>query len=60
VRRLADRAKYIVIHDSGPKFDKQYGYDKIYPLFRYKTVWDRDTNQATVLSNFFDLTDFWK
>ena len=59
IRRLVNFAKYIVIHDSGPKFDKQYGYDKIYPLFKYKAVWDIDTNQATVLSNFVDLKDFW-
>ena len=59
VKRLANLAKYIIIHDSGPKFDKQYGYDKIYSLFKYKSVWDKDTNQATVLSNFVDLKDFW-
>jgi len=60
IRRLADKAKYIVIHDSAPRFEKQYGYDKIYPLFKYKTVWNRDTNNATVLSNFVNLDDFWK
>ena len=60
VVRLANYAKYIIIHDSGPKFDKQYGYDKIYPLFKYRTNWTKDTNNATVLSNFVDLKDFWK
>ena len=59
IRRLANFAEYIVIHDSGPKFDKQYGYDKIYLLFKYRTDWTVDTNNATVLSNFVDLKDFW-
>jgi hypothetical protein len=58
--RFANHAKYVIIHDSGSKFDKQYQYDKVYPHFKYKTVWDGDTNQATVLSNFIDLTNFWK
>lgn len=59
IRRLANRAKYIVIHDSNENY-KQYRYSEIYPLFKHKSVWDKDNNQATVLSNFFDLTDFWK
>lgn len=57
--RLADKAKYIIIHDSSPKFDVQYGYNKIYPLFKYRTNWTKDSNNATVLSNFVDLKDFW-
>jgi len=60
VRRLANLAKYIVIHDSNEQQDKIYHYSEIYPLFKYKTVWDKDKNHATVLSNFVDLTDFWE
>lgn len=60
VKRLANLAKYIVIHDSNERQDKVYHYSEIYPLFKYKTIWDRDKNQATVLSNFVDLTDFWE
>jgi hypothetical protein len=58
--RFANHAKYVIIHDSGPKFDKQYQYDKVYPHFKYKAVWEGDTNQATVLSNFVNLKNFWK
>jgi hypothetical protein len=60
-KRLKDKAKYIVIHDSneGRRY-QQFHYDSIYPLFKYKSVWDKDSNHATVLSNFIDLTDFWK
>lgn len=61
VKRLVNRAKYIVIHDSNERHNKIYHYDTIYPLFKYKTVWDReDSNNATVLSNLVDLKDFWK
>jgi hypothetical protein len=60
VKRMANLAKLIVIHDSGHKYDWIYHYDTIYPLFKYRTVWEGDTNTASVLSNFIDLKDFWK
>ena len=60
VKRLANLAKYIVIHDSNGRYNKIYHYDTIYPLFKYRTIWDKDSNHATILSNFVDLTDFWK
>jgi len=60
IRRLAGLAKYIIIHDSNPRKDREYHYSQIYPLFKYKTVWDTDTNPAMVLSNFIDLEDFWQ
>jgi len=60
IKRLVDRAKYIVIHDSVPKFEKQYGYDKVYSLFKYRTNWTKDTNNATVLSNLVNLDNFWE
>ena len=59
VKRLANLAKYIVIHDSGGNNEKVYHYSEIYPLFKYRTNWEGDKNQATVLSNFVDLKDFW-
>lgn len=57
--RLKDLAKYIVIHDSNPSNYEVTHYDKIYPLFKYKTDWHGDRNRATVLSNLVDLEDFW-
>jgi hypothetical protein len=59
IRRLANWAKYIVIHDSNPSNDNVTHYSTIYPLFKYKTDWHGDRNRATVLSNFVDLSDFW-
>ena len=57
--RLKDLAKYIIIHDSNPSNYKVNHYDKIYPLFKYKTDWNGDRNRTTVLSNLVDLEDFW-
>ena len=59
IRRLANLAKYIIIHDSNPRKDREYHYSEIYPLFKYHTDWDKDANPATVLSNILDLKDFW-
>jgi len=59
VKRLANLAKYIIIHDSNGRKENVYHYSEIYPLFKYRTIWDKDSNHATVLSNFVDLTDFW-
>ena len=58
--RLANKAKYIILHDSDPKYDRFYRYSKVYPHFKYRATWEGDTNQATVLSNFVNLKDFWK
>ena len=60
IRRLANLAKYIIIHDSNPSNDKVTHYSAIYPLFKYKTDWHGDKNRATVLSNLVDLTNFWE
>lgn len=60
IKRLAHLAQYIIIHDSTPRKEREYHYGEIYPLFKYKTDWLEDANPATVLSNFNDLTDFWK
>ncbi len=60
IRRLANLVKYIIIHDSSDKDEKIYHYSEIYPLFKYRTTWDKDKNHAEVLSNFVDLKDFWE
>lgn len=59
VKKLANKAKYIIIHDSNPQHERVYHYSEIYPLFKYIRVWDLDDRHATVLSNFVDLEDLW-
>lgn len=59
VKILANKAKYIIIHDSNEVHEKTYHYSEIYPLFKYKRIWDKDNRHATVLSNFVSLDDLW-
>lgn len=59
VKKLANTAKYIIIHDSNEQWEKVYHYSEIYPLFKYKRIWTLDDRHATVLSNFNDLEDLW-
>ena len=59
IKRLANFAQYLIIHDSNPRKDREYHYSEIYPLFKYRTDWNKDANPATVVSNFIDLKDFW-
>jgi hypothetical protein len=55
IRRLAQLADYIVVHDTDDKNDWYYKYSEVYPLFRYRY----DTKiypRTTVLSNLKDLS----
>lgn len=58
VKRLANLVQYIIIHDSNPKYNRNFHYDQIYHLFKYKFVYDRDEPSTTVLSNFVKLDRF--
>lgn len=53
--RFKDKADYIVLHDAGPNSHAKYGYDKIYPEFKYRHDWDCYKVMTTVLSNTKDL-----
>lgn len=61
VRRIANLARYIVIHDSNndKRSIRVYHYRDIYPLFKYQKKWALESNHATVLSNFVDLENLW-
>lgn len=59
IEKLAHYAAYIVAHDANGRWDKNYHYTTVYPLFKHRAVWDRDGRHAVVLSNFVDLGDFW-
>lgn len=58
-RRVANLAQYVIIHDSNENMESNYHYSEIYPLFKYKKIWNLDSNHATVLSNFNDLSNLW-
>jgi hypothetical protein len=57
IKRLANFAKFIVIHDSQERDDKTYHYSTIYPLFKYKLVFDKAKPPTTLLSNFVDINN---
>lgn len=58
IKKLANCADYIVIHDSGDYQDEHYLYSEIYPLFKYKYDYTREKPFTTVLSNVKDLKEF--
>jgi hypothetical protein len=59
IRKLADYALYIIVHDTHPRNEKDYHYDSIRPLFRYEYVYsDYPPYWTTVFSNFINLKEF--
>lgn len=57
IRRLANSADYIVVHDTNGRNNWHYNYTEIYPLFKYRYDYDKAYPFTTVLSNFKDLKD---
>lgn len=55
--KFKDRAEYIILHDAGEKSNPKYGYEAIYPHFKYRKDWTGCIPHTTVLSNFHDLSD---
>lgn len=60
IRRLANLAKYIVVHDTEGRNDSRFHYSEIFPLFKWQYNYDFYTPKTSVLSNFVDLSDFGK
>ena len=56
IKRLANLAKYIVIHDTEPESENDYKYSEIYPLFKYRYVFKKNPTNTSVLSNFVNLS----
>lgn len=57
VRRLANNADYIVVHDSNGRNDFYYKYSEVFPLFKYRYDYKKVYPQTTVLSNFKDMSN---
>ena len=56
---LANKAKYLVLHDADPGKDvTDYHYSTIYPLFKHKYLFTEADHNVALLSNFVDLKDF--
>lgn len=58
IKRLANLAEYIVIHDSNLSPIKSYGYGKIWDLFKYRYDYTKLNPNTTIVSNFHDLKEF--
>lgn len=58
IKKLANFANYIIIHDADANKEKNYHYSTIYPLFKYRYDFTGAEPATTVLSNFIDLTNF--
>jgi len=56
VIRFKDSADYIVMHDSEEKYNEVYGYDKVWPYFKYRFDWKECSPETSVVSNFKDLS----
>ena len=57
VKRLANHAKYLIVHDTEDSADHHYGYSKIFPMFKYRHDYPKVPTRTTVLSNFVDLSN---
>jgi hypothetical protein len=58
-KKLANNAKYIILHDSTAEHDYLYKYSEIYPLFKYRYDYKLAEPHTTVLSNFESLENIW-
>ncbi|MBU0781888.1 MAG: hypothetical protein KKC72_17810 [Alphaproteobacteria bacterium] len=55
IRRLADYAQCIIIHDSQGLQSHHYHYEEIRPLFRYKYSYMKARPHTMAVSNFIDV-----
>lgn len=55
IKRLANHADYIVIHDTEPESDKGYHYSEIWNLFKYRYDFTKYKPHTSVVSNKFDV-----
>jgi hypothetical protein len=56
-RRVANYAKFVVLHDTEPEAVEKCGYDKIFPLFKYRFDYKVRKPYTSVLSNFVDVRE---
>jgi len=57
VKRFANSADYIVMHDTQSEDDEKYQFSKIWHLFKHRHDWRKATPWASVVSNFKELSN---
>jgi len=60
IKKLANLAKYIVVHDANEWHERVYHLSTIYPLFKYKFLFTKVEPHVVVLSNFINLDNFYE
>lgn len=58
VARLAAHAKYVIVHDTDPKYEHFYQFSEVFPQYKYRYDFTALSPHTTVLSNFVDLSSF--
>lgn len=56
IKRLANHADIIVIHDTEPACDNLYHYSSIFPLFKYRVDFTKYKPWTSAVSNFVDVS----
>lgn len=51
ILRLKDLAAFIVVHDTDPNEEWRYGFEDVFPQFRYRKDYTNHSPHTTVLSN---------
>lgn len=55
-KKLSLCAKFVILHDTQARVRREYCYDEIYPLFKYRFDYNIAKPWTTVLSNYEDIS----
>ena len=55
IKKLANFAKFIIVHDTEPGVSSLYKYDEIFASFKYRLDYVKAMPNTTVLSNFSEI-----
>jgi len=61
-KRVANYAKFVILHDTCWRDERLHHYKEIYPLYKYKYQFHLTRPKTTVVSNFVDVNELglWK
>ena len=57
--RASKHADFVILHDTNGRYEKLYHYEKVYPFFKYRYIYNMIPNHTTVLSNFIPVDKIW-
>lgn len=58
LERLAPHTEILIAHDANRRYWKQYGYDRVFPTFAHRVIYDRDDPATAILSSFINVNDY--